>query len=242
MRRAAAIVVVSIVLSACSGVVDNVQQTAQSKFQQFLAGQFASRLESGIDAVVGQLSAKGGYLDDPLVRILLPPPLGLAVGIVRDLQQNPKATLLQILINQAAENAIPVAGPILKDIVTNMGTPTLENVLNAGDTAATDYLKEKGGAAVRTALLPAIAKELHLNGAIELYGELLKAHEEAQRVTTIAADVRQRVETARQEAGSVQAVTQGQLGEYVVEQATAGLFKKVANEELSIRRLLQNPY
>jgi hypothetical protein len=185
---------------------------------------------------------KGGFLDDPLVRILLPPPLGLAIGIAKDLQQNPEAVLLETLLNQAAETTIPVAGPILKNIVMNMDEPNLESLLDAGNTAATDYLKEKGGAVVQEVLLPAITEELHLNGAVELYGKLLKARETVDQVTETVADVQQQIETAQQQietvqhqAAALQTVTQEQLGQYVAEQAMSGLFKKVADEELSIR-------
>ena len=235
MRRSAAIILLAVFLSSCASFVDSVQQTAQVKFQQFLANQFGQRLKSGIDSVIGQLAMKGGFLDDPLVRILLPPPLGLAIGIARDLQKNPQAVLLETLINQAAENTIPVAGPILKNIVMNMETPSLESLLDAGNTAATDYLKEKGGAVVQEALLPAITEELHLNGAVELYGKLLKARETADQITATAADVQQQIETAQHQAAALQTVTQEQLGQYVAEQAMSGLFKKVADEELSIR-------
>lgn len=231
MRRTAAILLITVALSACSAFVDSVQQNTQAKLQQFLTNQFAQQIESGIDFVISQLGAKGGYLDDPLVRILLPPPLGLVIGVARDLQTDPQATLLQILINQAAENAIPVAGPILKNIVMNMDTSSLESVLNSGGTTATDYLKEKGGAALQAALLPAITKELHANGAIELYGELLKVKEQTDQITTTATDVQQPLGPVER----APAVTQEQLGQYVAEQAATGLFKKVADKELSIR-------
>ncbi len=235
MRRSAILMLAAMFVSSCASFVDSVQQTAHVKVQQFLADQFGQRLTNGIDSVVGQLAAKGGFLDDPLVRILLPPPLGLAIGIARDVQKNPQAALLETLINQAAEHTIPAAGPALKNIVTNMDAPTLENLLDAGNTAATDYLKEKGGAVVREALVPAITEELHLNVAVELYGRLQEARETADQAIAAAADVQQQIETAQQQAEAVQAVTQEQLGRYVADQALSGLFKKVADAELSIR-------
>jgi|GEM_PF-2318642 len=116
-----------------------------------------------------------------------------------------------------------------------MDKPSLENLLDAGNTAATDYLKEKGGAVVREALLPAITEELHLNGAVELYGKLLKAKETADQAAATAAGVQHEIETAQHQAAALQTVTQEQLGQYVAEQAMSGLFKKVADVELSIR-------
>lgn len=236
MRRVAAIILVSMVLSSCSSFVDSAKLTTQATFQQFLAKQFGQRLEKGIDSVIEQLTMKGGYLDDPLVRILLPPPLGLVIGIARDFQENPQATLLETLINQAAENTIPVAGPILKNIVTNMTTPTLENLMTAGNTAATDYLKERSGVLMQSVLLPVITEELHANGAIELYGKLLEAKEIAAQIPAIQANDNPLSETFDHQAVTEQTVTPELLGHYVAEQAMSGLFKKVAAKELSIRK------
>jgi hypothetical protein len=236
MRRVAAIILVSMVLSSCSSFVDSAKLTTQATFQQFLANQFGQQLEKGIDSVIEQLTMKGGYLDDPLVRILLPPPLGLVIGIARGLQENPQATILETLINQAAENTIPVAGPILKNIVTNMTTPTLENLMTAGNTAATDYLKERSGALMQTILLPAITEELHANGAIELYGKLLEAKEIAEQIPAIQEDDNPLSDTFEHPASTAEMVTPELLGNYVAEQAMSGLFKKVAAKELSIRK------
>jgi len=97
MRRSAIIILLAVIFSSCASFFDSVQQTAQVKFQQFLAKQFGQRLTSGIDSVIGQLAMKGGFLNDPLVRILLPPPLGLAIGIARQVQKNPQAALLETL-------------------------------------------------------------------------------------------------------------------------------------------------
>jgi hypothetical protein len=236
MRRVAAIILVSIVLSSCSSFVDSAKLTTQATFQQFLANQFGQQLEKGIDSVIEQLTMKGGYLDDPLVRILLPPPLGLVIGIARGLQENPQATILETLINQAAENSIPVAGPILKNIVTNMTTPTLENLMTAGNTAATDYLKERSGVLMQSVLLPVITKELHANGAIELYGELLEAKEIVDQIPATQADDNPLSDTFEHPASTLEMVTPELLGHYVAEQAMSGLFKKVAAKELSIRK------
>lgn len=236
MRRFSALILISLVLSSCSSVVDSAKQTTQAKVQQILARQFSQRLEKGIDSAIEQLAMKGGYLDDPLVRILLPPPLGLAIGIARDLQTNPEQKLLEIVINQAAENTIPIAGPILKNVVTNMTTPLLETVLTAGSSAATDYLKEQSSHLIQTALLPAITEELHATEAINLYGKLLKAKEIADQIPTTLEDVTQPSEIIQPVTTTLEAVTPENLGQYVAEQAMSGLFKKVAQKELSIRK------
>ncbi len=240
MRRFVLLILISSILYSCTSFVDGVKDTTKFQVKYFLSTRFREHLERGIDTVIGQLAKKGGFLDDLLVRIMLPPPIGLAIGIARDLQDNPQAKLLEILINQAAENTIPVAGPILKNIIKDMNTFSIEEILDSGDKAATEYLKEKGGAAVNEVLLPAVTKELHLNGAIELYGKLVKAREKIEKIASEAEEAKTRIETARQTASQLKDVTQEELGQYVVDQAMSGMFKKVADEEISIRKSMES--
>ena len=228
MLRGVIIFMMAVLTSACASMVDGVQQAAQAKIQQLLAHKFGQQLADGIDWVVNDLGREGGFLDDPLVRILLPPPLGLVIDVAQDLNADPKAALLETLLNRAAENAIPVAGPILKNMITNMDDETLTQLVNSPREAATLYLKEKGGDAIKQALLPAVAESLHANGAIELYGGLLQA----QRQANVAAKA---VEDAQGQMAVVESVAPDQLGNYVAEQAVGGLFRKMAVKEKAIR-------
>lgn len=238
MLRIVIMVMVAVLGSGCSQMLTDVQQAAQTRLQQLLANKFVDKLTEGIDFVVGELAVEGGFLDDPLVRILLPPPLGLVIDVARDINADPKAALLETLMNRAAENAIPVAGPILKEVLVNTDTETLQELLNSPRTAATAYLEEKGGAVIREALLPGIARNLEANGAVELYGDLLTAHHEANVAATA-------VETAAGDMAVVDSVAPEQLGTYVAEQAMGGLFKKMAVKEMAIRdsldRMVESP-
>lgn len=219
-------------LSACSAMLDGIQQAAESRIQQMLGRVLGEKLTAGIDWVINSLSAEGGFLDDPLVRVVLPPPLGLLMDVVGDLRADPRAALLETLMNRAAENAIPIAGPLLKELVINMERETLVELVDAPDQAATDYLKEKGGAIIQTALLPAVTDDLANNGAVALYGELLQRHQQAQ----VAASG---LETPEGEVELVESVAPEQLANYVAEQAVGGLFRKMAVKEKMIRDELE---
>jgi hypothetical protein len=245
MRKVVVCVSVSVLLAAifmssCTSTLDSVQQAAAEKWQSMVANQFSKGLLKGIDAAITQLSAKDGFLNDPLVHILLPPPLGLAIGVASELRNNPKATVLDALINQAAENAVPVVGPILKDMVMNMSTPTLEGVVSGGSTAATDYLKSNAGPALKQALLPAITQQLQSSGAVTIYDELLKAHETQQQITSDIAGATTGLQPVP--AQTVPVVTHEQLGQYVADQTMAGVFKKVAKAELTAREAIVLPH
>lgn len=254
MVRFATILLIGLFSAGCANFVEDLQSSVENRVQQMLAGKFSELLSQGIDSVIGGLAATGGFLDDPLVRILLPPPLGLAIGVARDLQRDPQATLLETLINRAAEDAIPVAGPILKDMIVNMDTAKLQGLLDAPESAATDYLMAEGGAAVKDALLPAITERLHANGAIQLYGELVAARQAAEQATQpvvgseLESELRKSVDQAVPDIESpspvpplvTPPVAPEQLAGYVAEQAMGGLFKKVATQELEIRDSLDS--
>jgi len=221
LHRVITVIFVTLLLSACKSLVADISQAAQANFQQMLVNSFSEKLTEGIDVAVGQLAAEGGFLNDPLVRILLPPPLGLVIDVARDVNENPEAALLETLMNRAAENAIPVAGPILKEIVTRMDADTLQKLVESPRTAATDLLMAEGSAALQAALLPAVTQDLQNNGAIKLYGEMLQTHQNVVASIDSAA-------TATEQATSLQSVSEDELGQYVAQQAMGGLFKKVA--------------
>jgi hypothetical protein len=226
--RVVALVLVVLLTSGCASMFDDMSLAAQAKFQQVIANRFAQKLTSGIDLVARQLALKGGFLDDPLVRILLPPPLGLVIDVARDFNSNPQAALLETLMNRAAENAIPVAGPILKNIVANMDADTLKRLMNSPRSAASDLLIAEGGGAVQAALLPAVSQSLTANGAFKLYGDLLQFQQKTDAEADSAANTTE------------QLVSQEQLSQYVVQKAADGLFKKVATRELVIRASLNS--
>ena len=217
----------TLLTSGCASMFDGMSLAAQAKFQQVLANTFAQKLKSGIDLVVDLLAAKGGFLDDRLVRVLLPPPLGLVIDVARDLNDKPEAALLEIMINRAAENAIPVAGPILKDIVANMEPGTLQKLLHSPRSAATE-----GAELVQSAMLPLVRESLEADGAIKLYEDLLS--EEEKSIVSAEAD-------GDVDAGvPAESVSPDRLAQYVVEQAAGTLFKKVAAKERLIRDSLDS--
>jgi len=182
MRRLLCGLVCILLLSSCSpgGVSQmphNVAMAAQERLQRTLANQFMRKLGEGVDRVVGGLSVAGGFLDNPLVRILLPPPMGLVLAVARDLHADPKATTLEHLMNHAAEAAIPGAGPILRAAVRGISPADAQTLLQGGTTAASDFLMERTRGVLLEALSPVVAESLEKSGATEVYAAALRAYE-----------------------------------------------------------------
>ena len=194
------------------GVVQQWRTLVSARLQAAAFTQFAAALGQGATDIVSQLAQPGGFLNDPRVRILLPPPLGLAVGVVAELKENPDARLLEVLLNQAAEHAIPVAGPVLAQAVGQLEPATVGQLLNGDPGAATQYLRERTETELRQAVLPEIAAHLSRSGALRTYGDL-------RRVITGA---RAELETV---AAAPLPEPPADLSEYVAGQAVAGVFR-----------------
>ncbi|MDX5446173.1 MAG: DUF4197 domain-containing protein [Zoogloeaceae bacterium] len=228
-----------LLLTGCTGGLDTLQQdlarTAQEQVLKTLAGHYTRALGSGVGTIVDELSRPGGYLDNPLIRILLPPPVMLALDIARELHGEPQADLLEVLVNRAAEQAIPGAAPILQAAIAQLTPGEARTLLDAGTTAGTDYLKAKTLTALREALGPQIGAALDASGALRSYAALLEAPAQPTPPVTappgeppadIAAD------TLPDPSAPPAPPT---LEDYVTEQAIDGLFKALAEEEARIR-------
>jgi hypothetical protein len=212
----------SLLLAACAGTLANVQHGAQTALHNTLAFHFNRRFADAVGTVIRGLAMEGGYLDNPLVRILLPPPVGLVIDVARDLHHDPRAALLETLMNRAAEHAVPVAGPVLQAVLRDMDKTHPQGLFAAGKTATTEYLREKAGGAVQDALLPVVAAKLAENGAVAVYEQLLADEGIAALVTDTPESM-------------VTPVSPGNLDRYVTEMAVDGLFKTLAQHEVQVR-------
>jgi len=221
-----------VLLSSCATdrlatVQQNLAYAAQERLKNTLAFLFTNELGKGVGSVIATLAQPGGYLDNPLARILLPPPLGLAFDVARDMQANPKATLLTALMNHAAEQAIPGAAPIIQAALNKVTPVEARQLLDGDKTAAAEYLKAKTAESLREVLTPLVAADLTASGAQQVYGELLDTYQ-AQRTPAIDEKTVTLDESKRD------------LAQYVTAQAVDGAFKALGAQETRIRDNLSN--
>lgn len=231
LHRRVSGIVAAFLLSACAPVgFDPLQQdltrVAQEQLLKTLASQYTRELGKGVAIVVAGLAEPGGYLDNPIARILLPPPVAMVLGVVRDLNTDPQATLLSVLINQAAEQAIPGAAPILQAVLTQITPIEARQLLGGGLTAGTEALKAKASTALQAVLGPIISDQLAASGAMLVYKEILETYPTESDST--------RIEDAAAPTGSVHESV-SDLGRYVTEQAVAGMFNALGDQETFIR-------
>lgn len=166
------------------------------------------------DLAAKRLSATNGFFGDPEVRIPLPGVLGDAQRRLQPFGMAGPLDDLQLRVNRAAEAATPAAAKLVIDAVKTMTFDDATAVLRGGDTAATDFLRNKTEDNLRKTFRPYIDEALQASGA-------LAAVEAA---------------VTRYGASLVKTNAKSWLVDNATTGALDGLFYYVAREEQAIRR------
>lgn len=233
MRRLSLVLLAILLLNSCAlppvqDLPGRMLAAARSQAQSVLALRLQRHLGERIPQVINLLAQPGGYLNNPLVRILLPPPLGFALAVAVDLAAEPQAPPLQILLNRAAELAIPGAGPILTETLRQFTADEVVELFTAGETAATDRLRQRSYQLVANVVEAKVASELADTGAMRLYQEMKAAYDAQQAL------LEPPLETALEN-------PQQALEQHVTTAAVDGLFRLLGEEEKTLRNQLADP-
>ncbi|WP_305044227.1 DUF4197 domain-containing protein [Geoalkalibacter sp.] len=226
------LVVLSLFLSSCT-------TSPLTLMQQALADRLARELKQALGLsvrhVIAQLAEPGGYLDNPLVRLLVPPQVTLAVkllqgvGMLFDEEAGDPRQRLEKAMNQAVSAAIPTAAPILGQALEDLPLSEARALLTAGRTAFTDYLKEKTADALMEQLQPAVTANLGQLGALGQYQELVEG---LRALQLVAPEMPEELPAVPEEP----LAPAEEFERLVTEQAVTGLFRMVGAEEEKIRR------
>jgi len=171
-------------------------------------------LARGAEHAIARLGRENGFLGDEAVRIPMPERLQRLAEAARLLGQGKRVDALEVSMNRAAEAAVPEAAQILADAVRGMSLRDALAIVRGGETAGTDYFRERTSSSLRERFLPIVSRH------------------------TAEAGVVQRYERLRSRAGglSVLGVEAPQLDEYVTGKAMDGLFHYIADQERQIRK------
>ncbi len=113
-------------------------------------------LQKAAVAAVGQLGRADGFLGNDRVRIGLPPALGRAGAVLRTLGQGKRVDELVTGMNRAAEQAVPLARPLLENAVRRMSVEDAIGLVRGGDTAVTDFFSAKARQPLAEAFAPVV--------------------------------------------------------------------------------------
>lgn len=113
-------------------------------------------LEQGANAAISKLGVADGFLNNEKVKIPLPSILEKAKPILKLSGQSKHLDELVVAMNRAAENAVPMAKPLLLDAVKTMSVTDAKNILSGGETSVTDFFRQKTSVALTTKFTPTV--------------------------------------------------------------------------------------
>lgn len=154
-----------------------------------------------------------GFLKNEAIRILLPEKMRSAANGLRLVGMGPQLDELEIGMNRAAEQATPQAKQIFLNALTSMSIGDARQILTGGDTAATDYFRNKSTDDLVTAFTPIVRRSMQNVGVVRQYNQMMQ--------NSVAAPLLQS--------------RNFDLNRYVVGKTLDGLFYMLGQEEKQIR-------
>jgi hypothetical protein len=170
-------------------------------------------LEVGTENAVNLTGHVDGYLKNEAIKILLPEKLQRMDKMLRMVGFGPQVDEFVVSMNRAAEQAAPLATPIFKEALSEMSFDDGKKILDGGDTAATDYFKEKTRDKLAEAFKPKVTQAMDQVGVAAQYKSLVGQYTSLPFVNPEQFD----------------------LDGYVVGKSLDGLFHTLAQEEKKIR-------
>lgn len=171
-------------------------------------------LEQGANAAISRLGVADGFLNNEKVKIPLPSILEKAKPILKLSGQGKHLDELVIAMNRAAETAVPMAKPLLLDVVKTMSVADAKNILSGGDTSVTDFFRQKTSTALTTKFTPTVKAVTDKVGLASKYNSVMA---KAQKMGAVP-EKEATVET------------------YVSGKAVDALYTMIAEEEKKIRQ------
>jgi len=171
-------------------------------------------LDQGINNAVDKLGVSGGFLDNPKVKIPLPPKLAKAEGALRMVGMGGQADELETAMNRAAEAAVPESRVLLKQALQQMSVADAKRILTDGDDSATQYFKQVTYAPLKIKFAPIIQAATAKVKLAESYDKV------AEKGVALG--------VLKPEDANIQS--------YVTEKTLDGLYLMMAEEEHAIRK------
>jgi len=173
-------------------------------------------LIQGADSAVGKLGVPGGFLNNPKVKIPLPPALDELAKGMRMIGRGKDADELVVAMNQAAEQAVPAAKELMINAVKTMSIQDAKKILTGGDDSVTQFFRAKTSAPLAVKFLPIVTRATARVGLAQKYDQFAAEGAKFGLVKGDAASIEQ----------------------YVTGKTLDGLYLMIGEEERAIR---QNP-
>lgn len=231
MRTLIALALSVLILNSSCELLEEEGGLADSDIAQGLK----TALEVGTDSSVFKTSSVDGYYKDAALKILLPPEAEVIKNSINSVPLGPE--LLEkfyLSINRAAEDAAKSAGPILKNSITSLSISDALSILKGQNPAS----KKKSASFDSTAATQYLISTCHTD-LVDAFSAPINASLDKKLVGNISTnsawnDLTSAYNLVAPFIGKPKVNTS--LGNYATDRALNGLYLKIGEEEIKIRR------
>ena len=171
-------------------------------------------LTIGLNAAVDLTGRVDGYFRNEAIKILMPRKLKALVNGLTMIGMRGKVDQFVMTMNRAAEQAAPLAKPIFAEAIKTFNFNDARGLLAGGDTAITDFFKNKTKEPLSVAFRPPVEEAMGQTGATTQFNDLIGRY--------------QKLPFANKDVENIE--------DYVVGKALDGLFYMVGQEETKMRK------
>jgi len=170
-------------------------------------------LDIGARNAVKEVSKTDGYFSNQAIKILLPEKIRKAGDLLSTVGYKKEVDDFVLSMNRAAEKAAPKAAPIFADAIKHMTFDDAQKILRGGNTAATDFFKEKTRTKLFDEFKPVVTGSMDKVGVAQSYKKMTAGYSNIPFMKKEDID----------------------LDNYVTNKSLDGLFVMVGQEEQKIR-------
>ncbi|MBK9763380.1 MAG: DUF4197 domain-containing protein [Flavobacteriales bacterium] len=221
MKNVRLAILLSIALISCSpqdmqSVLSSLPSGTPLNNDEVISG-LKEALRIGTERSVDKASVTDGFWNNARLRIPFPPEAIKVKNTLSDIGLDKPINDFELTLNRAAEAATKEAVPVFVDAITSMSIQDGFNLLNGGEHAATNFLREKTSAALRAKFTPKVEQATAQVALTSYWQPLASAYNTATLLTGGKA-------------------VDPDLNAYVTDKAIDGLFILLADEEMKIRQ------
>ena len=212
-----------------TGTTSNLDSTA-------VAEGLKEALKTGVEYAVQELSKKGGYLNNPDVKIPLPQGLNNVEDMIRQMGGDQIADDFIDSMNEAAAKSAVKATPIFTNAIEKMSIDDAKKILAGHENAATEYFKVHTTNDLKKMMKPIVEETIEENNVASYYDTLNEYYDSTVKTVVENDSMRDMAKNFGMEQYMPKGTTDEKLDDYVTRNAIDGLFKMIANKEAEIRK------
>lgn len=204
-------------LARATGDQDEVKMAPLSQQGGLDEATVVSGLKEALAVATGealtQVDRVDGYFGSQAIKILMPERMQKVTETLNMLGFQKEVDAFVLSMNRAAEHAAPKAAPYFLQAVKEMTFENVRTILKGGDTAATEYFREKSYSKLLEAFKPEVSASMNEAGVTRSYKAMMEKYQSVPFMKAESLD----------------------LDQYVTEKSLDGIFTMVGQAEKEIR-------